>query len=126
MASYIDLNDLGSFASINALWAAYPEGGQEGDYCTIDSVKYRWDKYDRMWVADPNFGPTPARNVDTFYGDVNIHNNLTVAGTIRAKGINNPCVGFFPSEEALEEKWPYPKVGWWAIVGDTIPGEIYH
>jgi len=126
MASYIEINDLGSFASINALWAAYPEGGQEGDYCTIDGVKYRWDKYDRMWVADPNFGPTPARNVDTFYGDVNIHNNLTVAGTIRAKGINNPCVGFFPSEEALEEKWPTPKVGWWAIVGDTIPGEIYH
>lgn len=126
MASYIDLNDLGSFASINALWAAHPEGGQEGDYCTIDGVKYRWDKYDRMWVADPNFGPTPARNVDTFYGDVNIHNNLTVAGTLRAKGINNPCVGFFPSEEALEEKWPTPKVGWWAIVGDTIPGEIYH
>lgn len=124
--SYIDLNDLGSFASINALWAAYPEGGQEGDYCTIASVIYRWDKYDRMWVADPNFGPTPARSVDTFYGDVNIHNNLTVAGTIRAKGINNPCVGFFPSEEALEEKWPTPKVGWWAIVGDTIPGEIYH
>lgn len=126
MASYIEINDLGSFASINALWAAYPEGGQEGDYCTIDGVKYRWDKYDRMWVADPNFGPTPARNVDTFYGDVNIHNNLTVAGTLRAKGINNPCVGFFPSEEALEEKWPTPKVGWWAIVGDTIPGEIYH
>lgn len=125
MANYIEINDLGNFADINALWAAHPEGGHEGDYCTISGVKYRWDKYDRMWVADPNYGPTPARKVDTFNGDVNIQNNLTVAGTIRAKGINNPCVGYFATEEALEEKWPYPKVGWWAIVGETIPGIIY-
>lgn len=129
MASYIDLNDLGSFASIEALWAAYPEGGQEGDYCTIDGVKYRWDKYDRMWVADPNFGPTPARNVDTFYSDVNMQNNLTVAGYIRAKGIKQPCVGLFASLAALEAKWPEPEVGMWALVGDSIsidtPADVY-
>lgn len=124
--SYIEINDLGSFANINALWAAYPEGGHEGDYCTIGSVKYHWDKYDRMWVASPNYGPTPARDVSTFDGDVNILNNLTVAGTIRAKGINNPGVGYFSSLAALEAKYPYPEVGWWAIVDDTIPGEIYH
>lgn len=125
MASYIDLNDLGSFANIEALWAAHPEGGQEGDYCTIDGVKYRWDKYDRMWVADPNFGPTPARSVTTFDGDVNMQNNLTVAGTIRAKGVKQPCMGFFLTLTALTTRWPKPEEGWWAIVGNTIPGEIY-
>lgn len=126
MASYIEINDLGSFANINALWAAHPEGGHEGDYCTIGGVKYHWDKYDRMWVANPNYGPTPAREVSTFDGDVNILNNLTVAGTIRAKGINNPGVGYFSTLAALEAKYPYPEVGWWAIVDDTIPGKIYH
>ena len=49
MASYIEINDLGSFASIEDVWAAYPEGGQEGDYCTIDGTKYHWNKYTRMW-----------------------------------------------------------------------------
>lgn len=123
--SYIDLNDLGSFASINALWAAHPEGGQEGDYCTIDGVKYRWDKYDRMWVADPNFGPTPARSVTTFDGDVNMQNNLTVAGYIRAKGIKQPCLGLYLSEPALKAKWPDPEVGMWALVGEKFPATVY-
>lgn len=125
MARYIETNDLGSFASINALWAAYPEGGQEGDYCTIAGVKYRWDKYDRMWVADPNFGPTPARKVETFYGDVNFQNNVTVAGTIRAKGVKQPCVGLFASLAALQAAYPIPELGMWAVVGDTMPGPIY-
>lgn len=125
MASYIDLNDLGSFASINALWAAYPEGGQEGDYCTIAGVKYRWDKYDRMWVADPNYGPTPARKVETFYGDVYMQNNLTVAGYIRAKGIKQPCLGLFLTEAALKAKWPEPEVGMWALVGENFPATVY-
>lgn len=125
MASYIELNDLGSFASINALWAAHPEGGQEGDYCTIAGVKYRWDKYDRMWVADPNFGPTPARSVTTFDGDVNMQNNLTVAGYIRAKGIKQPCLGLFLTYAALTARWPEPEVGAWALVGDDLPAELY-
>lgn len=125
MASYIDLHNLGSYASIDALWSAHPEGGQEGDYCSVNGVRYRWDKYDRMWVANPNYGPTPARKVTTFYGDVNIHNNLTVAGTIRAKGVKQPCVGLFASVEALEAAYPDPEVGMWAVVGDTMPGDMY-
>ena len=125
MASYIEINDLGSFASINALWAAHPEGGQEGDYCTIAGAKYRWDKYDRMWVADPNFGPTPARSVTTFDGDVNMQNNLTVAGYIRAKGIKQPCLGLYLSEPALKAKWPDPEVGMWALVGENFPATVY-
>lgn len=125
MASYIEINNLGSYANIGALWAAYPEGGQEGDYCTINSVKYHWDKYDRMWIVDPNYGPTPARSNENFDGDVTIQNNLTVAGYIRAKGIKQPCVGLFASLTALETKWPNPEVGMWAAVGDTFPADVY-
>lgn len=123
--SYIEINNLGSFANINALWSAYPEGGHEGDYCTIGSVKYHWDKYDRMWVASPNYGPTPGRKTETFDGDVTILNNLTVAGTIHAKGIKSPSQGLYATEEDLTAACPDPEVGMWAVVGDTMPGAIY-
>lgn len=125
MSNYIEINNLGSFASIAALWAAHPEGGTEGDYCTIDGVKYHWNKYDRMWMVDPNYGPTPAREVTTFDGDVNIQNNLTVAGYIRAKGIKQPCLGLFLTYAALTARWPEPEVGAWALVGDDLPAELY-
>lgn len=124
MASYIEINDLGSFASVEDVWAAYPEGGQEGDYCTIDGTKCHWNKYTRMW-GDTEPTPTPSRAVYTFDGDVNIQNNLTVAGTIRAKGIKQPCVGLHPTVSALEAAYPDPEVGMWAVVGDTMPGPIY-
>lgn len=123
--NYIETNDLGTYASIEALWAAHPEGGHEGDYCTIGTTKYRWDKYDRMWIADPNFGPTQAREMKTFDGDVTIQNNLTVAGTIRAAAVKQPCVGLFATAAALEAAYPSPEVGMWAVVGDTMPGPIY-
>lgn len=122
--SYIELNDLGSFASIEDVWAAYPEGGQEGDYCTIDGTKYHWNKYTRMW-GDTEPTPTPSRPVVTFDGDVNIQNDLTVAGYIRAKGIKQPCLGLFLSEDSLTAKWPDPEVGMWALVGDEFPATVY-
>ena len=33
-----DINNLGSFSSIDAVWAKYPEGGKEGDFLTIGGV----------------------------------------------------------------------------------------
>ena len=44
-----DINNLGSFSSIDAVWSKYPEGGKEGDYCTVGGKKYRWNKYDCIW-----------------------------------------------------------------------------
>ena len=49
-----DLRNLGVFATVDALWAAHPEGGQEGDYAFIGTsqeagTKYRWNKYERSW-----------------------------------------------------------------------------
>ena len=31
----VDINYLGEFESIEDVWAAYPDGGQEGDYLFI-------------------------------------------------------------------------------------------
>ena len=121
----IELNDLGSFDDINAVWKKYPEGGKEGDYLTIGDVRYRWNKYDRMWVSEDKVIETPARRTKTFFGDVAIHHDLTVAGTIRAKRIKQPYCGMFASVEALQMTIPDPSKGMWAIVGDTVPAPIY-
>ena len=121
----IPWNYVGSYADVAAIWVAFPNGGTEGDYATIGGVEYRWNKYDRIWENAATVTEGTARRVDTFDGDVNIQNNLTVAGYIRAKGIKQPCVGLFASLDALEFKWPEPEVGMWAAVGDTFPADVY-
>lgn len=125
MSNYIDKTNLGTFESIEALWAAHPDGGHEGDYCYISGIKYRWNKYDRMWENAGTYTATPGRETKTFDGDVNIQNNLTVAGTLRAKRIKQPCLGLFSTEAALKAYWPDPAVGMYAVVGTESPFVIY-
>ena len=120
-----DINNLGTFADIKAVWAKYPEGGKEGDYLTINGTKYRWNKYDRIWENAATFTESPAREIKTFYGDVDIHNDLTVGGTLRAKNVKQPNCGLFSTLDALKAAYPKPEVGMWAIVGNTIAGPIY-
>lgn len=126
MSNYIDKTNLGNFESIEALWSAHPDGGHEGDYCYINGIKYRWNKYDRMWENAGTYTSTPGRETKTFDGDVNIQNNLTVAGTLRAKRIKQPCMGLFSTEAALKAYWPDPAVGMYAVVGTESPFVIYH
>ena len=46
---------LGTYPSIEAVWAKYPAGGIEGEYVVVDGVEYGWNKYDRIWdVIDEN------------------------------------------------------------------------
>lgn len=120
-----DLNNLGSYGSINAVWAKYPEGGKEGDYLTINGTKYRWNKYDRIWENANTVTETPARKVEDFFGDVNVHNDLTVGGVLRAKHVKQPNCGLFDTLEALKKAFPNPDVGMWAAVGKTAPAPIY-
>ena len=54
-----NLNYLGTFASIAALWEALPEGGNEGDFALIGSTYYGWDKYARQWVETEAPSETP-------------------------------------------------------------------
>ena len=54
-------------------------------YLNIQGVKYRWNKYLAMWENAEVVTETPARETVTFDEDVNMQNNLTVAGVLRAK-----------------------------------------
>lgn len=142
-AMAVDINDLGTFSSINAVWKAHPEGGHEGDYLTIGSVKYRWNKYLRIWENASTVTPTPARLVTTVGGDLTVNNDtiigdelkvrgdtylegdVKVEGMLDAKAVKQPNRGFFQTEEALKAAYPKPEVGWWATVGDVMPGTVY-
>lgn len=59
-------------------------------------------------------------------GSATIGHNLKVEGWLEApniKDINNK--GLFASSSALEAAYPTPRVGWWAMVGDSSPFAIY-
>lgn len=120
-----DINNLGTFTSINAVWKKHPEGGKEGDYLFVNETKYRWNKYDRIWENAATVTESPARRTETVDGDLNVHNNLTVAGTIRAKGIESAEKGRFDSLDALKAKYTSPNVGDTAYVGSMLPYDIY-
>lgn len=64
-------------------------------------------------------------------GDANIQGNarvghdLIVEGWLEAKNIKGVNKGLFASAAALREAYPSPRTGWYAIVGDTLPGALY-
>ena len=120
-----DINNLGSFSSIDAVWARYPEGGKEGDYCTVGGKKYRWNKYDCIWENAEVVTQSTARQVETFNGDVHVHNDLVVGGMLRAKNVKQPNCGLFDTVAALKAAYPTPEVGMWATVGNTVPAAVY-
>ena len=39
--------------------------------------------------------------------------------------LSNPCKGYFCDEGELWNVYPEPEQGWWALVGETLPAEIY-
>ena len=120
-----DINHLGEYGNIREVWAKYPNGCFAGDYVIIGGVTYRWDKYNKRWKREDEYIESTARQNKIFRADVTIENNLTVAGTLRAKHLKQPNCGLFKSYEALTAKYPNPEVGNWACVGDTIPATIY-
>lgn len=58
-------------------------------------------------------------------GKATIKQNLKVDGWLDAKNIKHTNKGLFPSLEVLNEAYPNPKQGWYALVGETIPANIY-
>lgn len=46
-----ETTDKGAFASMDAVWAAFPNGGSEGDYLTIGSDRYHWNKWEQLWES---------------------------------------------------------------------------
>lgn len=51
--------------------------------------------------------------------------NLTVNGLLKARNIQGPCKGLFPSVEQLNSLYPDPAPGWWALVGKSLPALVF-
>lgn len=79
------INYIGAFDTLEQAWAAFPEGGKEGDYILVDGEQLKWNKYTNNWgAADPD-ASTPARPVATLYGDLHVHNDVVVGEDLIAE-----------------------------------------
>ncbi len=58
-------------------------------------------------------------------GSVRVGHRLAVEGWLDAKNIKGTCKGLFGSEEALRSAYPDPRPGWFALVGDTLPADVW-
>lgn len=58
-------------------------------------------------------------------GSATIDRELTVKGWLNAPNVRGAGKGFFATEEELNEAYPTPQAGWYALVGDTLPATIY-
>lgn len=84
--SAIDLHNLGTFNSVAEVWAAYPEGGHEGDYVFIGGVKIYWNKYSRQWGNSSIDNNETTSGIST--GSIYVGTTLKVAVSPYAAGFN--------------------------------------
>lgn len=61
----------------------------------------------------------------TVQGNSLFKGNVRVAGWFEAKNIKYANKGLFETLDKLEQNYPAPRNGWWAIVGNTLPGALY-
>lgn len=118
------INYLGAFDSLDAVWAAYPYGGKEGDYVIVAGEEIAWNKYTLNW-GEAQGEETETEESKFFKGDVTIGKNLYVGGIITANGVRTPDKGLFATQERLLEVIPNPKIGFWAAVGDAFPADLW-
>lgn len=84
MAS-LEINNLGKFADMSAVWSTHPEGGREGDFLTIGQTKFSWNVYKRSWVQDGETTPGGSAS-ETIDGDLTVGGNLHVGGDAEIEG----------------------------------------
>lgn len=58
-------------------------------------------------------------------GNARIGHNLIVEGWLDAPNIKGPEKGMFESADYLMFSYPHPDDGWWALVGTSLPADIY-
>lgn len=58
-------------------------------------------------------------------GDSLLKGNVKVLGWLDAPNIKHANKGMFATLENLEASYPIPHNGWWALVGTTLPGDLY-
>ena len=109
---------LGEFDSLEEVWQRYPSGGQEGDYLNVDGQILRWNSIENQWTMPDVIVPPSARNTESVLGDLNVENNLSIGGILRARVVRgrSASCGLFVDEAALLRNIPKPLVGQWALV----------
>lgn len=64
-------------------------------------------------------------------GDVQVRgtsvfgHNVKIKGWLDAKNIKGPLKGLFKDELSLKEAYPEPQPGWFALVGNSLPANVY-
>lgn len=58
-------------------------------------------------------------------GNLTVEHNLRVNGWLIARNLMNPIIGIFRDEETLRKAYPYPRPGQAALVGTTIPADLW-
>lgn len=61
----------------------------------------------------------------TVRGTATVGHNLKVEGWLDAPNVKGPNKGLFATGDKLNEAYPQPEEGWWALVGNTLPAQIY-
>ena len=61
----------------------------------------------------------------TVQGSSQFKGSVKIEGWLDAKNIKGANKGIFTSIEKLKAAYPLPHDGWWAIVGQSLPGPIY-
>ena len=61
----------------------------------------------------------------TVRGSAKICHDLTVEGWLNARNIRGSGKGLYESLSKLNESYPNPHNGWYALVGDTLPADLY-
>lgn len=58
-------------------------------------------------------------------GDSTFHRDVYIEGWLNARNIRGAGKGLYETTDKLDEAYPNPENGWFALVGDTLPADIY-
>jgi len=58
-------------------------------------------------------------------GNACIDHDLNVKGWFEARNFRGAMKGLYATIDDLRRRYPCPLPGWYAVVGDTIPGDVY-
>ena len=134
---------LGAFTSMEEVWRAYPHGGHAGECLTVAGIAHFWDDMRRNWLAHDGYGGASYRLLHQT-GDLHLDGDLRVGGQavfqqptvfkrdVRIEGalvcrhLHGRDRGLFSTVEALRRACPSPRLGEWALVGDTGQPQLWN
>ena len=103
-----ELNNLGTFTSLDAVYASYPSGGVPGNYVVVGNTKLYWDEQSLRWTSTGSYdGPTS----QVVEGDLSVGGNLDVAGDAHVGGDVTIDGTLNVSSINLTDPIPVPKDG---------------